>query len=141
MKAKAYRIPLRIVFYKEGGAWIAHCLEFDLCGDGKTRRDALVSLSKAIAVQVKFSIKNGNRKNLFSPAPSDVQAMFFSGKATGKGEIALEIEKIDGVVFEDQEYREYLGGRSDLGSDLLGPRPAADFVLRHHALPHGQTSR
>jgi hypothetical protein len=119
MKAKACRVPLRIVFYKEGTAWIAHCLEFDLCGDGKTRRAALVSLSNAIAVQVKFSVKNGNLKNLFSPAPSDVQAMFFSGKATGEGEIELKIEKIKGVVFEDQEYREYLGGSSSLGSDLL----------------------
>jgi predicted RNase H-like HicB family nuclease len=119
MKAKTYRIPLRVVFYKEGASWVAHCLEFDLCGDGASRSDALACLAEAIAVQVKFSVEHGNLKNLFSPAPSDIQEMFFSGKATGIGEIKLKMKEIDGVVFEDQEYREYSGGRSSLGSDLM----------------------
>lgn len=117
--AKTYRIPLRVVFYKEGASWIAHCLEFDLCGDGATRSDALSCLADAIAVQVKFSVEHGNLKNLFSPAPSDVQAMFFPGKATGKGELELKTKEIGGLVFEDQEYREYSGGRSSMGSDLM----------------------
>ncbi len=119
MKATTFRIPLRVVFYKEQGSWIAHCLEFDLCGDGKAHKNALISLSKAINAQLKFSQKNGNRKNLFSPAPSESQAMFFSGKTTADGGMELKIEAVDDVVFEGQEYREYPGTRDRVRSTLM----------------------
>ena len=36
------RMPLRVVFYREEEVWIAHCLEFDLAGDGATREEALI---------------------------------------------------------------------------------------------------
>ncbi len=47
---KTLRTSLRVVFYKDDGEWVAHCLEFDLCGDGKTKEQALKSLSQAIQV-------------------------------------------------------------------------------------------
>ena len=62
------RIPLRIVFYKEGRDWIAHCLEFDLVGDGPTKAKALEVLNEAIRVQVVYSFEHQNIDNLFSPA-------------------------------------------------------------------------
>ena len=62
---------MRTVFYKEGGAWIAHCLEFDLIGDGPTKRKALKSLSQAIAIQLEESVKHNNPANLFTPADGE----------------------------------------------------------------------
>ena len=65
---KPLRISLRVVFYKEEGRWIAHCLEFNLIGHGKTKRGALKMLSQAITIQFTQSVKHNNPKNLFSPA-------------------------------------------------------------------------
>ncbi len=102
-----YRIPLRVVFYKEDERWVAHCLEFDLCGDGESKAEALESLSEAIAIQVQETVESKNFRNLVSPAPSDVQAKFFAGKHTALGEMQMRIQPIAQVEFEGQEYREY----------------------------------
>ena len=104
---KTFRIPLRVVFYKEAGAWIAHCLEFDLCGDGATRPEALRALGEAITLQVKESVEHKNPKNLFSPAPSDIQRKFFAGRDTAKGELEFGLQSVDAIEFEEPEYREY----------------------------------
>jgi hypothetical protein len=109
MSSKTFHISLRIVFYKQGRSWIAHCLEFDLCGDGATKKSALSSLSKSIGLELKHSLVHNNWANLFTPAPSEVQAMFFSGKATAQGEMRLKVEPTDEVIFEEQVYREYSG--------------------------------
>jgi hypothetical protein len=120
MKSSTWRIPLRVVFYKDGKSWIAHCLEFDLCGDGTTRKSALVGLSKAIALQLQFSLKHKNKENLFSPAPSDIQAMFFSGEATAAvGKFEMKLKKFDDVIIERPEYREYPGDRNGAKSGLI----------------------
>jgi hypothetical protein len=117
MSERTFRISLRVVFYKQGRSWIAHCLEFDLCGDGSTRKAALASLSKAIGLQIKHSMAHDNWRNLFTPAPSEVQAMFFSGKSTAQGEMHLKMT--DEVVVEEQVYREYSGDLTDSGSSLV----------------------
>ncbi len=85
-------------------------MEFDLCGDGKSRSAALAGLSKAIVAQLEFSLRNPNRKNPFSPAPSEIQAMFFSGKViSARLKLALNIKKFGNMVIEQPEYREYQG--------------------------------
>jgi hypothetical protein len=109
MSERIFRISLRVVFYKRGRLWIAHCLEFDLCGDGSTRQAALASLSTAIGLQIEHSMAHDNWNNLFTPAPSEIQAMFFSGKPTDQAEMQLKIEQTDNVAFEEQQYREFSG--------------------------------
>jgi hypothetical protein len=101
---QALRLPLRIVFYREDGDWIAHCLEFDLAGDGPTKDAALASLSAAIRIQVDESLKSGNLDNLFMPAEGKYFRMF----ATGNDAAALELA-MDALPFDAQrtEFREY----------------------------------
>jgi len=41
------RVPLRVLFYKDDGDWIAHCLEFDLLGDGAASGEALGRLTRS----------------------------------------------------------------------------------------------
>ena len=43
VRTKALRVPVRVVFYREDGEWVAHCLEFDLIGDGTTKQEALAA--------------------------------------------------------------------------------------------------
>lgn len=73
---KPFHIPLRVVFYREDEAWIAHCLEFDLVGDGDTREAALQSLAEAIGLQLEASVEHDNPRNLFRPAPGEFFQMF-----------------------------------------------------------------
>jgi len=63
-QSRKLRVPLRVIFYREGESWIAHCLEFDLVGDGMTREDALDLLSDAIAMQAQASLECKNPANL-----------------------------------------------------------------------------
>jgi predicted RNase H-like HicB family nuclease len=104
---KMFRIPLRVVFYKEEGSWIAHCLEFDLCGDGVTQVEALSSLDESIKIQVEETLAHNNPRNLFSPAPSEVWEKFFAGNDIAVGALKVVTEPVDHLTFEHSEYREY----------------------------------
>jgi hypothetical protein len=101
---RTLRIPLRVVFYKEDGDWIAHCLEFDLCGDGPTQAVALDTLATAIGIQIRQSAKHNNPHNLFSPADGEMFEKFAAGTHVAIGELNLSAE---GVVIESTEAREY----------------------------------
>ena len=79
MKTQKLRISLRIVFYQDHGLWIAHCLEFDLLGDGETKEEAARQLMDAIATQVHCFLENRDATSLFSPAPPEIQRMFAAG--------------------------------------------------------------
>jgi predicted RNase H-like HicB family nuclease len=89
-----FDISLRVVFYKEDSHWIAHCLEFDLLGDGRTKEKALESLTEAIGLQLEESFKHNNSGNLFSPAPSEAWEMFALGKDTAVGNLSVCIEHL-----------------------------------------------
>jgi predicted RNase H-like HicB family nuclease len=106
---KTFRVPLRVVFYMEDGNWIAHCLEFDLCGDGPTKEEAVRALVESITLQVDESLRHNNPRNLFSPASSEIQEKFFAGKHTAKAELKVQvaIEPVEHLIFEEPEYREY----------------------------------
>jgi predicted RNase H-like HicB family nuclease len=112
---KDFRIPLRIVFYKDNSAWIAHCLEFDLVGDGETKPAALEGLVKAIELQVEASIEFDNPANLFKPADGELFAKFAAGRDVACGEIHF---KWATVAIDEAQTREYLEDESGLKDDL-----------------------
>jgi predicted RNase H-like HicB family nuclease len=89
-----FDISLRVVFYRDDSRWIAHCLEFDLLGDGRTKENALESLAAAIDLQLEESFKHNNPSNLFSPAPSEAWEMFALGKDTAAGNLSVCIEQL-----------------------------------------------
>ncbi len=107
-----YRIPLRIVFYLEQDAWIAHCLELDLMGDGASQSDALASLRSAIETQLAWSLENNDPSLLFSPAPREFEVMFAAGEDIAQGEIRLDAapqSPSPDYVFESARLRRYSG--------------------------------
>jgi hypothetical protein len=94
------RIALRVLFYPEGSDWIAHCLEFDLLGDGPTKREAAGQLEKAIAAQFESFLENRDTSNLFHPAPAEIQRMF--AEADDEPDGMLNVEPIGNTVeFDD----------------------------------------
>lgn len=108
------RISLRIVFYKESGRWIAHCLEFDLIGDGRTRDAALRLLSKAIETQIQAFRKYKNLRNLFTPADGKYFEMFAAGKDVTTGEILAQIPAEVSMIIDPVETREYSSAHAAL---------------------------
>lgn len=103
---KTLRIPLRVVFYKCDGDWVAHCLEFDLCGDGATPREAIECLNEMIVIQVREVMETGNVENLFSPADGSFFRMFAAGRPHAVGDLKLEFHE-DPIEIESYETREY----------------------------------
>jgi len=108
-QSSTLRVPLRIVFYREGGDWIAHCLEFDLMGDGPSKEEALKTLSEAIALQVEASIEFKNKANLFSPADGKYFAMFAAGSDVVDGVLEISFRAIQSIspMIDKIEAREY----------------------------------
>jgi predicted RNase H-like HicB family nuclease len=104
LRMKNLRIPLRVVFYRDGDVWVAHCLEFDLMGDGATKEDALDELIEAINLQVAASVEADNPSNLFSPADGRFFAMFAAGKDVVVGALRLHF---DSVTIDEAETREF----------------------------------
>ena len=106
---KAPRIPLRVVLYKEDGRWFAHCLEFDLIGDGATKKEASRMLAAAINIQVEQSLAHDNPASLFSPAEGKYFEMFAAGRDVLVGELELTLAVCDSITMGETEAREYSG--------------------------------
>lgn len=115
---KPLRIPLKAVLYKEEQRWVAHCLEFDLLGDGDTRHDAFQSLSQAIITQVKASLKHKCMASLFTPAEGKYFKMYAAGKDIATGELQVSFQPIESVTLENLEAREY-SDSVDSDADLV----------------------
>jgi predicted RNase H-like HicB family nuclease len=103
------RVPLRVVFYREGEAWIAHCLEFDLAGDGATKEEALDALSEAVAIQAQASLEYQNPSNLFTPAAGEIFQKYAEGVDVAEGVLLLSVQRLrsSSPIIEDVEAREY----------------------------------
>jgi predicted RNase H-like HicB family nuclease len=69
----AARLHVRnmVLFYPDPDSkeWVAHCLDFDLVGMGKTLRDAFTELVGTIEVYVRETVALGADVPLSSPAP------------------------------------------------------------------------
>ncbi len=100
------RILPRVVFYKEDGEWVAHCLEFDLVGNGATQDEALALLGKALEIQVEQSIKFNNPANLFRPAESKYFRLFFAGSDVPSAKLVIHLDD-DAMQIEAAQTREY----------------------------------
>ena len=102
-----YRIPLRIVFYKEEGDWIAHCLEFDVIGDGKTKSAAIESLRTAMSMQIADSVRHNNPENLITPADTKYWQMYAAGTDVADVGLDIAFPKSAEFIIERTEAREY----------------------------------
>lgn len=111
---RSVNLPLRVVFYYESDRWVAHCLEFDLLGDGGTQAEALDALSQAISLQIEASVKYANPQNLFTPAEGRYFHMFAKGKNVAVGKLHIHV---DGYELDEVTAREYQ-------VDEMDPEPA-----------------
>jgi hypothetical protein len=116
---KQLRIPLRLVLYREGEHWIAHCLELDLVGDGATHEEAVRMMCDAIFTQLNSCVKHKAPHALFSPAEAKYFEMFAAGKDIAVAELLVSLTErpLDSVTIGDVEAREYSDSLDTAESD------------------------
>ncbi len=94
--ARSRRQSFRIVCFKEGEAWSAQCLEFDIATQAKMPRDLAFAIQRAIEGQVLVALQN--RMTPFKdlpPAPERFWRMFDSGVRLAPEEFHIEIQGIE----------------------------------------------
>ena len=106
--AHEMKFPIRVVLYKEDELWVAHCLELDLLGSGRTRSVALKDLSVCIGLQLQESLNHDCPDNFFHPADGETWRRWAVGSKV-KRDIATGILKVrlNGVSIPKVDTREY----------------------------------
>ncbi len=74
-----------IVFWKEHGEFIGHCLQFDIVSVGETLQHAVDQMKKLILAHVSFVDAHDNWEYLYRPAPYNVWKRF--AEATSRKEL------------------------------------------------------
>jgi hypothetical protein len=80
-KAKEIELDLRGIVYREGGAWIAHCLELDIVAEGTNPDDAINDVLDLCAFQIDTAIENNDLESIFRPAPAKYWNLFYSARS------------------------------------------------------------
>ena len=71
MEAHVYDFQIRVLLYREDGEFVAHALEMDLLGYGKTDAEALRELKGLIEAQITFARQKNDDTLLDFPAPKE----------------------------------------------------------------------
>ncbi|MBI4705358.1 MAG: hypothetical protein HY744_29990 [Deltaproteobacteria bacterium] len=69
-------LSLHILVYRDGDAWLAHCLEFDAVAQGDCPDEARTGLMDAVALLVEDAREHGAVAGLYRPAPVELWRRF-----------------------------------------------------------------
>ena len=108
-QSRKLRVPLRVVFYREGESWIAHCLEFDLVGDGTQKQTRSMPCPIRSGFSYRHLWRHENLANLFAPADGEFFRKYAAGVDIAKGVLMVNINRLreSAPIIEDVEAREY----------------------------------
>lgn len=74
---------MRAVIFQEEGAWLAHCLERDICAQGATIGEAHERLKMTIAAERDYSRERGVLDfDGIEPAPVRISALYSEARET-----------------------------------------------------------
>ncbi|MEX2147217.1 MAG: hypothetical protein WED01_09425 [Candidatus Rokuibacteriota bacterium] len=71
MAEAARHMSFRATVLREGGEWVAHCLDLDLVSTGASAEAALDELAVAVNTQLWYAREHDNFEYLFRPAPDE----------------------------------------------------------------------
>jgi predicted RNase H-like HicB family nuclease len=123
MTKQRFRIPIRVVLYREDKQWVAHCLEFDVIGSGDSQDDALEDLNEVIRIQIDESFRNGCMDNLFHPADGETLSWWAAG------EQMPHIDRLRGIL------KVAIGGVTIPGADAREFNPRSLESSNHDLVP------
>jgi predicted RNase H-like HicB family nuclease len=69
------KFNIHIILYSEDDIQVAHCLEFDIVAQGRSKIEALRNLIDAIDIQISFALDNYDLASIFTPAPTEYWKM------------------------------------------------------------------
>lgn len=65
------QMSFRATVLREGGEWVAHCLDLDIVSTGSSAEEAMDQLADAVGTQLWYAREHDNYQHLFRPAPED----------------------------------------------------------------------
>lgn len=71
MTTQTKQLSFRASVLREGGEWIAHCLDLDILSTGPTPEAAMDELAEAVGAQLWYAREHDNFEYLFKPAPAE----------------------------------------------------------------------
>jgi hypothetical protein len=78
-------MKLDVLFIKDGTAWTAQCLQYDVAAQGDTLKDAQKAFEDVLAVEVAYLAKRGDSLDCLPAAPQCYWKLF--------REAALQVEQ------------------------------------------------
>lgn len=76
MHENANRMYLTCFLKKEGDQYAALCVELDVASCGKTKKEAMAGLKRAIETYTEYMVSEGREKNMYRPVPMDELKLF-----------------------------------------------------------------
>ena len=65
---------------KEGGQYASLCVELDVASCGRTKKDALDGLKRAIETYIEYMVSDGRKKEIYRPVPMNELKQFLFPK-------------------------------------------------------------
>ena len=81
---------LDILVKKEQDYYVAHCLQFDLVATDETKEGVRKAIAELCEAHIEFSLKNNHTEYLFSPAPKEVWAEYYTAMNRANGVFSSE---------------------------------------------------
>lgn len=78
--------PLRVVVLRDGGVYVAQCLEIDIAAQGLTEEEALDRLYETYRAEENLAREEGRNVHDIGPAPSQFHVLF-SSEVVGRTEM------------------------------------------------------
>ena len=68
---------------REGSQYASLCVELDVASCGRTKKDALDGLKRAVETYIEYMVSKGREKEIYRPVPmNELKAFFFSEHQT-----------------------------------------------------------
>ena len=65
---------------KEGNQYASLCVELDVASCGRTKKDALDSLKRAVEAYIEYMVSEGHEKQIYRPVPmNELKTFLFPG--------------------------------------------------------------
>lgn len=68
------------IIKKGDDLFVAHCLELDIVGVGKTADSAIDEMMDLVSAQIRYAFCHDNLDNLYHPAPPEIWQEYFACK-------------------------------------------------------------
>ena len=70
---------------KEGGQYASLCVELDVASCGRTKKDALDGLKRAIETYIDYMVSKGRQKEMYRPVPmNELKTFLFPENELGE---------------------------------------------------------